>query len=94
MVKTEYKTVMKEVVEVESEKRFCDICGAEITSGEYFAAHIGHHDWPEGFKFDMATTYDICSPECLHKKFDEYLKIHHHNRTEYISVEHVVEKVL
>lgn len=72
-VKTKHeirKHVVTEKVLV-SEKRYCDECGKEITD-HYWYLRTHHSDWGND-SCESFETFDLCSPDCLRKKFEEYV---------------------
>ena len=88
-VKREYetKTYTKTERVMTSEKRYCDICGREITDHHW---HIltGHHDWGND-SCDSIETFDVCSEYCLYELFDNYTKESNNDmNTQYIEIEH------
>lgn len=80
----EHKVVEKTLV---SERRYCDICGKEIT-GPYWHVATGHYDWGND-SCESVESLDVCSVECLNKLFDDYCKKSDSpNTTRYIEIEH------
>ncbi len=69
----EYKEhVVTENVKV-GETMVCDVCGKEIPHRTgYWRLTTHHNDWGND-SIDSYENMDICSPECLRKKFDEYI---------------------
>lgn len=61
--------IVKEDVLVE-ERRFCDLCGKEITE-DYWKVETRHSDWGSE-SIESLEYFDICSVECLGEKFKEY----------------------
>lgn len=56
------------------EHRVCDICGKEMMlKGRHWELTTGHNDWGND-SIDSIERFDVCSEECLRKKFDEYVK--------------------
>ena len=55
----------------------CDICGKIIADidheNEYYQLVTGHHDWGND-SCESVRSEDICSNECLQKRFDKYLR--------------------
>ena len=48
----------------------CDVCGKEITN-HYWRLTTFHNDWV--FEpYDSNEYFDLCSPECIQDKFNEY----------------------
>lgn len=89
MIKRKYEKkehVVREDVLVE-EKRFCDMCGKEITD-HHWEVTTGHRDWGND-SCDSIEDHDVCSSECLMKLFEEYSKESNdkHNSM-YFEVEH------
>lgn len=76
MIKKKYEFkehVVKENTLV-SETMLCDICGKEIPNGHgYWHLHTFHNDWGND-SCESSESFDLCSPECLKAKFDEYCK--------------------
>lgn len=56
------------------ETRYCDVCKNEIAKEkEYWELTTHHNDWGN----DSAGSYehfDVCSKDCMRKKFEEYLE--------------------
>lgn len=89
----------KKVTHVEVEDviigRKCDICGSNITESEregynYFLIHTWHNDWGND-SIDSHEYKDACSPECVMKFTEEYVRdsfIRKFN-TKSIEIEHV-----
>lgn len=54
----------------------CDICDKIIADAdhenEYYQVMTGHHDWGND-SCDSVWSEDICSDECLQKRFNKYL---------------------
>lgn len=73
---------------VTSERRYCDFCGKEIRS-HYWDLVTRHEDW--GLESDeSAAQYDVCSPECLTKAFQDYINISDNpHQTQEFNVTHV-----
>ena len=71
-VKREYKEETRTVTDsfLVSEKRYCDVCGKEIT-GPFWEVTTGHYDWGND-STDSIEDKDCCSVECLSELFDEY----------------------
>jgi hypothetical protein len=75
-VKKEYETRTHTVTEevLVKETMYCDVCGKEIEAkNPYWNLTTHHHDWGND-SIDSYEYFDICSADCLRKKFDEYLK--------------------
>ena len=61
----------------------CDVCGKLIEKrtenkiiyciGSYWELCTGHHDWGND-SIDSIEYFDLCSKECIQKKFDSYLE--------------------
>ena len=55
----------------------CDICDGLIADkdheNEYYQLMTGHNDWGND-SIDSIKHEDICSDECLKKRFDKYLR--------------------
>lgn len=92
----ETKQVIAETVVANITK--CDVCGKMICDSRYsgFGAKIqdhyelrtGHYDWGND-SCESAESFDICSKECLQKKFDEYVeKSSGGTNTKYFEVDH------
>ncbi|MBU3186520.1 hypothetical protein [Clostridium estertheticum] len=63
----------------------CDLCKQEIpTDSYYYEVITGHNDWGHD-SVDSIEKFDICSDECLKKKFNEYLE--ESSKTKYIEIE-------
>lgn len=90
MIKTRYeiKTYTKTEKVMVSEKRYCDICGEEIT-GSYYEIMTGHHDWGND-SCDSIEHKDACSVKCLNDIFSQYCERAGKGRdnTEYIEIDH------
>lgn len=93
----ETKQIIAETVIAKITK--CDICGKIICDSRYSRHSIkiqdhyrlmtGHHDWGND-SCESIETFDICSKECLQKKFDEYIQESSGDtNTEYFEVDHV-----
>lgn len=67
----EKKTCLKTEEVLVSEKRYCDVCGAEI-KGPHWSIFTGHNDWGNDSS-DSHEYYDACSRECLNKLIDDYI---------------------
>lgn len=77
----ETKQVVAETVVAEIIK--CDICGKIICDSRYekmfgkiqdhYLLTTGHHDWGND-SCESIETFDICSKECLRKKFEAYVE--------------------
>lgn len=74
MVKTKYEEKTRTVTDKVpvSEKRYCDICGKEIT-GPHWQIETGHYDWGND-SCESWDNQDVCSVECLAKVHDRYVK--------------------
>ena len=72
-IKTEYDVKTHTVTEkvLVSEKRYCDVCKKEITD-HHWRLSTHHSDWGND-SCDSFETFDICSPDCLREKFEEYV---------------------
>ena len=75
-VKKEYEikthTVTEEVLVKET--KYCDVCGKEIESREsYWSLTTHHYDWGND-SCESYEYFDICSKDCMRKKFEEYLE--------------------
>ena len=71
--------------------RKCDICSAEIKKERYgkynyFCIHTWHHDWGND-SVDSHEYEDACSPECVMKFTEQYIKDAH--GSESIEIKHV-----
>ena len=89
MVKRTYetKTYTKTENVMTSEKRYCDICGREIT-GHHWRIRTGHYDWGND-SCDSIEYFDVCSVDCFRAVFEDYVKKSNNNmNTEYFEVEH------
>jgi hypothetical protein len=76
MVKKDYEVKTHTVTEKVCVKqtRFCDICKKEIPSKKgYWHLTTQHHDWGND-SVESIETFDICSKECMDKKYGEYMK--------------------
>ena len=74
-VKKEYEVKTHTVTErvCISKITYCDICKKDIdTDKGYWELTTGHHDWGND-SVDSIEYFDICSEDCLRKKFDEYI---------------------
>ena len=92
----ETKQIIAETVVAKITK--CDICGKIICDSRYekmfgkvqdhYLLTTGHNDWGND-SCDSIKEFDICSKECLQKKFEEYVKESSGNRgSEYFEVSH------
>ena len=70
-------------------KLICDICGKEIKNGNgYWEVETHHNDWGND-SVESYEHFDVCSIECLKKKFDEYCDDSNYDyNTRQIEVEH------
>ena len=92
----EMKEITKKIVEKTIVGRKCDICGKEIKPNarnnqyNYFALHTWHNDWGND-SCESHEYMDACSPECVKKFTDEYIKDAFENfaNTHEITVSHV-----
>lgn len=81
----------------------CDICGkiikeeidktptgAAFKTKRYYYVRTGHDDWGND-SVDSIESFDVCSEECLSKKFNEYIENTPVNEygSNYIEVEHL-----
>lgn len=74
MIKDNYEVKEHIVVDkvLVSRQMFCDVCEKEITKGVgYYEVTTHHNDWGND-SIDSYDYSDVCSVECLKKKFDEY----------------------
>lgn len=63
----------------------CDVCGKIILDvrkkifpkGQFFHLYTGHGG-QDNAALENAESFDACSPECLHKKVDEYIATSNH----------------
>lgn len=56
------------------EQRVCDICGVEMElKSRHWVLTTSHSDWGND-SIDSYEHFDVCSEDCLRKKFDEYVK--------------------
>lgn len=84
----EKKTYVKTEEVLVSEKRYCDVCGAEI-KGPHWGIFTGHNDWGNDSP-DSYEHLDACSRECLNKLFNDYIdKSSYRNNTRFFEIEHV-----
>lgn len=75
-VKKEYETKTHTVTEkvLVKETRYCDVCGNEIASNDsYWELTTHHNDWGND-SIESYEYFDVCSQNCMRKKFEEYLK--------------------
>ena len=93
-------TERKEVTHVEIKDviigRKCDICGGNITESKsggynYFLIHTWHNDWGND-SIDSHEYMDACSPECVMKFTEEYVRdsFIRKSNTKSIEIEHVM----
>lgn len=74
-VKREYEVQTHTVTErvCVKESTHCDVCDKEINKYKgYWTLTTGHHDWGND-SHESIEHFDICSEDCLRKKFDEYV---------------------
>ena len=89
-IKYEYETVIRTITEkrVAKQTLVCDVCGKELnlpTPHWHITIH-NEDDW----SYDGDKAFDVCSAECLRRKFEEYIKASNDdNNTEWIEIEHV-----
>lgn len=75
-IKKEYEVKTHTVTERVCTKStvYCDICDSVIDEyNGYWELTTGHHDWGND-SCDSIEHFDICSEDCLRKKFDEYVR--------------------
>ena len=75
-VKKQYEVITHTVTEKVciGETTYCDICGKEIdTNKGYWEVTTGHHDWGND-SIDSIEHFDVCSEDCIMRKFSEYLE--------------------
>jgi hypothetical protein len=75
-IKREYEVKTHTVTEkvCVKETMHCDVCGNEMNKNKrHWELTTGHHDWGND-SVESIEDFDICSEECLRKKFDEYVK--------------------
>lgn len=72
MLKTEIKTIVKEVKEAVPTKRICDICGETVDESNWFRIITMHSDWGND-SAESLETRDACSPKCVLKFTEEYV---------------------
>lgn len=88
-VKREYetKTYTKTEKIMTCEKRYCDICEKEITD-HHWEITTGHCDWGAE-SCESVEYFDICSPECLRKAFENYIEESNDDmNTQYVEIKH------
>jgi len=52
----------------------CNICNKQIPNGsKYYSVNTSHCDWGND-SMDSYNDFEICSNDCLNKKFNEYLE--------------------
>lgn len=92
MVKEKYKAITYTKTEdiLVSEKRYCDICGREIT-GAFWWTETGHYD--EGTRFkDSFVQKDACGLDCLQVIINAYCDVSGKDEdkvdTRFIDIEH------
>ena len=85
-IKREFKEKQTTLRICVKETRICDICGKEISKNSpCFKVHTGTNDWGND-SYESMEEYDICSSECLTKKFQCFLE--NCTGSDYISIEH------
>ena len=75
-IKREYEVKTHTVTErvCVKETMHCDVCNGIIdNNAEYWELTTGHYDWGND-SVDSIENFDVCSEDCLRKKFDEYVK--------------------
>lgn len=74
-VKKEYETKTHTVTEkvLVKETRYCDVCKKEITAKSYWELTTHHNDWGND-SIESYERFDVCSKDCMRKKFEEYLE--------------------
>ena len=90
MTKEKYETITHTVTEevLISEKRYCDVCGKEITDAHYWI-RTGNceGDWDE--ISESTELLDACSVECLRKLFEKYItRSNTKCNSEFFEIEH------
>lgn len=89
MIKERYekKTYLKTEEVMVSQKRYCDVCGAEI-KGPHWSITTGHNDWGND-SCDSVEYYDACSRSCFNKLIDDYInKTDDRLTSQYFEIEH------
>lgn len=74
MIKTEFKTYMKEVKEEVATKMFCDYCGKEIKNkSKFINVRSSHNDWGNDSvdSYKDADLHEECVQEYLKWLFSE-----------------------
>ena len=68
---------------------YCDVCQKEIKRHKgFYRLMTGHNDWGHD-SCDSIKHFELCSKECLQKKFDEYKERSNGAiNTEYFEVDH------
>lgn len=89
MLKTEMKTIVKEVKEAVPVKRICDICGEIVDESNWFRINTRHYDWGND-SVESLETRDACSPKCVLKFTEEYVSDSYNSKfnTKEIEIEH------
>ena len=95
----EFKEIIINNTEVVVAKElYCDVCGKLINSStntysngihpyeHYFNAVWGHHDWGND-SCESVEDFDICSFECLDKKYEEFKKEFNDSSTCYFNID-------
>lgn len=89
-IKKEYEVKTHTVTErvCVKETTCCDVCEREIeTNTGYWTLVTGHNDWGND-SYESIENFDICSEDCLRKKFDEYVlhSMRTNHNTEYFEI--------
>ena len=85
-IKYEIKLVEKRVPV--AKEIICDVCKSKIIRS-YWHLCTQHSDWGRD-SIDSLESFDLCSHECMNKKFWEYLeRSSNENNTEEFNVEHI-----
>ena len=65
--------IIKEVIGERIYARECDFCKNRVDPNNYFVVETWHSDWGND-SVDSRESYDACSPGCVLKFAEEYLR--------------------
>lgn len=74
-IKRKYETKTHTITEnvIVEEWHICDVCQKKIETNSYWELTTHHNDWGND-SYESYEYFDVCSKECLRKKFEEYIE--------------------
>lgn len=74
-IKRKYETKTHTITEnvIVEEWHVCDVCRKKIETNSYWELTTHHNDWGNDSN-ESYEYFDVCSKECLRKKFEEYIE--------------------